>query len=150
MIGQVDPELGASDAQIEFIIGKVKKGAARLNRGAHDPVYIRTALARFGSRPHEHASEVVEQLLHSGHMMTPNGHHVRMMVFASYIEKNPGHGVHVLTLGHMEHFVTTYLLQHWHTLHETRFNDPAMNFQMMLVKTKRHNTHHHLIPPKQL
>jgi hypothetical protein len=150
MIGKVDPELGTSDEHIEFIIAEVKQGGARLNRGAHDPAVIRTALARFGSCPHEHASGVVEKLLQSGHAMTPTGHSIRMMVFASYIEKNPGHGVRVITLGHMEHFVTTYLRQHWHTLHETQFNDPAMNFLMMLEKTKRHTTRHHSIPPKQL
>ncbi len=156
MIGKVDPELGASDEHVEFIIGEVKQGAARLNRGAHDPVVIRTALARFGSCPHEHTTPVVEKLLETGHARTPDGHHVRMMAFASYIEKQPKHGVHVITLGHMEHFVTTYLRQHWHTLHETQFNDPAMNFLMMLEKTKRHSAnpqsaskHGHGIAKKQ-
>lgn len=144
IIGEVDPELRSHADQIEFIIGEVKQGAAHLNRGAHDPAVIRTALARFGSCPHKQVSSVVEKLLKAGHATTPDGHHVRMMIFASYIENNPGHGVHVITLGHMEHFVTSYLREHWHTLHETQFNDPAMNFLMMLEKNRRHLSHHPL------
>jgi len=142
MIGTVDPELGVSSDHVEFIIGEVKQGAAHLNRGAHDPGVIRAALARFGSCSHDQTKEVVEDLLANGRGVTPSGHHVRMLIFASYVENNPGHGVHVITLGHMRHFVTEYLREHWHILHETQFSDPAMNFLMMLEKANRHSSRH--------
>jgi len=142
MIGTVDPELKTNSTQVEFIIGEVKQGAARLNRGAHDPAVIRAALARFGSCPHNQTKDVVEDLLTSGLTTTPNGHHIRMMIFASYIEKNPGYGIHVITLGHMQHFITAYLREHWDILHETQFSDPAMNFLMMLEKASGTAGHH--------
>ncbi|MBL4808873.1 MAG: hypothetical protein JKY43_02300 [Phycisphaerales bacterium] len=143
MIGKVDPELGASDDHVDLIIGEVKQGVARLNRGAHDPSVMRTALARFGSCPHQHTQEVVEHLLDTGHAITPNDHHVRMLVFASYVEHSPGPGVQVITLDHISKFITAYLRDHWNTLHETQFTDPAMNFLMMLEKMRRHTHSKH-------
>ena len=117
IIGEIDPKLGHPGNCIDLIIGEVKQGAARLNRGAHDPSVMRAALARFGSVDQSRARAVVEELLRKGHASTPSGHNVRVMVFASYAYRSPGPGVRVVTLGHMKNFVTDYLRQYWDILH---------------------------------
>ena len=142
IIGEIDPELGHPGDCIDLIIGEVKQGGARLNRGAHDPSVMRAALARFGSVDEGRAREVVEDLLARGHATTPCGHNVRVMVFASYADRSPGPGVRVVTLGHMKQFVTGYLREFWDIFRETQFNDPAMNFIMMLEKSDRHAKMH--------
>jgi hypothetical protein len=137
MIGSVDKQLGTQNDQVDMIIGEVKQGEAKLNRGAHDPEVMRAALARFGACHHGEAQAVVEGLLKRGQAKAPCGHLVRLMVFASYVERSPGRGVQVMTLGHIRSFVQRYIRQHWGTLKGAQFSDPAMAFLMMLEKASR-------------
>lgn len=137
MIGEVDDELDTTNEAVDMVIAEVKQGEARLNRGAHDPAVMRAAIARFGGCAACDAGPVVEDLLSSGRAFTPDGYRVRVMVFASYIERSPGRGVKVITLSHMQSYIQNYIRSHWATLSEAQFLDPAMAFLMMLEKSKR-------------
>ncbi len=137
IIGEVDGELDTTNERVDMIIAEVKQGEARLNRGAHDPAVMRAAIARFGGCQSCDVGPVVDELLREGSAMTPDGHRLRVMVFASYFERSPGRGVRVITLEHMRVYIDSYIQEHWQTLNEAQFLDPAMAFLMMFEKSKR-------------
>lgn len=128
-----DPALGSAPDRPDMLIGEVKEGRAELNRAARDPGVLRTALARFGCCPPEHADAVVGRLLRKGAAHTPAGHRVRFVAFGATASRVPGVDV-TLSLAHVAGFLRAYLHDHWEVLRHAQFKDPALAVIAVLEK----------------
>jgi len=137
-IYETDPGLGALDDVVDMIVGEVKHGKAELNHGARDPDVLRVVLTRFGSCPPSHVDAMVEELLHQGKVLTPTGHRVRLMAFGGSNEGSIGHGVKIMTLGHIVEFIQGYLHEHWDVLHHAQFTDHGFDMLMLMEKLHLH------------
>ena len=123
---------------IDFIIGEVKEGEARLNRGATDPDVLRAALVRFGAFEEPDASWIVSKLRRRGEALTRSGKRVRLMVFAGHIdERDRPRNATVITLGHMAGYIERLQQRHRAVFAAARFKDPAMGIMQMLDKARR-------------
>jgi len=131
---ETDRGLGALDDVVDMIVGEVKHGKAELNRGARNPDVLRVVLMRFGSCPPKHVDRMVEELLQHGSVLTPSGHRVRLFAFGGINEGSIGHGVQIMTLGHIVKFIRTYLQEHWEILRHAQFSDPGLDMLMLLEK----------------
>ena len=78
-----DPKLGVPAEQADMIVGEIKRGSARFNAAARNPLVLEAALVRFGCCPASNVSTLVRKLLKAGHAATHAGHHVRMIAFGS-------------------------------------------------------------------
>ena len=132
-----DPELGCPSDCAEMLIGEVKEGKAELNEAAREPSVLEAALTRFGCCQRCHVHEVVQQILQKGHATTNCRHRVRMVAFGA----SPSHlgrpKYDVISLGHIQRFLTDYIGQHWEVLHQAQFKDPVFGFLVMLEKGHR-------------
>src|SRR5215813_13833810 len=132
-----DPDLGCPSDCAEMLIGEVKEGKAELNEAAREPAVLQAALTRFGCCQRCHVHEVVQQILQKGHAMTNCGHRVRMVAFGA----SPGHlgrsRYDIVSLGHIQQFLSDYIAEHWEVLHQAQFKDPVFGFLVMLEKGHR-------------
>lgn len=135
-----DPALDGEETlppgTVDMIIGEVKEGRAELNRGARDPVVLRTVLTRFGCCPKEHVPRVVDDLLRRGRAHMPSGHRARLVAFGTSIGEPLGYPCEVMSLGHVIEFTRGYLREHWDVLRQAQFKDTAISVLMMLEKAK--------------
>jgi hypothetical protein len=134
VVFETDPGLGALDDVVDMIVGEVKHGRAELNHGARDPDVLRVVLMRFGSCPPSHVDRMVEGLLRNGSVLTPSGHRVRLFAFGGINEGPIGHGIQIMTLGHIVKFIRAYLREHWEVLRHAQFSDPGFDMLMLLEK----------------
>jgi len=129
-----DPVLRCPDDQADMLVGEVKEGHAVLNRGATDPVVLRSMLARFGCCSMHDVGHLVQQLISKGRTTAPSGHLVRLVAFGSGAASVEGRHYDVIDLGHVVQFLQDYLRQHWEVLRHTQFKGPALGFLMTLEK----------------
>ncbi len=127
-----DPDLKVPSGAPDMIIGEVKEGRAHLNKSMRNPSIVSAALARFGCCAAKHAEGTVQKLLASGRAKTPEGHMVRIVVFASGGAEE--RRFQVLTLAHITEFLRSYLREHWEVLHHAQFRDPVLSLLMTLEK----------------
>ncbi len=127
-----DPDLKVPSGAPDMIIGEVKEGRARLNKSMRNPSIVSAALARFGCCAAKHAEGTAQKLLASGRAKTPEGHMVRIVVFASGGAEE--RRFQVLTLAHITDFLRSYLREHWQVLHHAQFRDPVLSLLMTLEK----------------
>ncbi len=127
-----DPDLKVPSGAPDMIIGEVKEGRAHLNKSMRNPSIVSAALARFGCCAAKHAEGTVQKLLASGRAKTPEGHMVRIVVFASGGAEE--RRFQVLTLAHITDFLRSYLREHWEVLHHAQFRDPVLSLLMTLEK----------------
>lgn len=127
-----DPDLKVPSGAPDMIIGEVKEGRAHLNKSMRNPSIVSAALARFGCCAAKHAEGTVQKLLASGRAKTPEGHMVRIVVFASGGAEE--RRFQVLSLAHITDFLRSYLREHWQVLHHAQFRDPVLSLLMTLEK----------------
>lgn len=137
MIYAPDPQLGCSSGSPEMLIGEVKEGRAELNEAAGDPAVLEAALTRFGCCPHCPVSEVVKDLLRDGRAVTHCGHQVRLVAFGALPSSAGTPKFDVMSLGHIEKFLTDYICEHWDVLRHAQFKDPVFGFMVMREKGRR-------------
>ena len=134
---QVDGVLGVSVEHADMLIGEVKEGRAELNAAASDPAVVRAVLAGFGCCARDEAPGIAATLIRDGTALLPSGHRIRTVIFASIVA-----GVHdrrhlMVSLGHVVHFLRTYIDQHWDVLRQADTKDPAFGFLMTVAKAER-------------
>jgi len=127
-----DPDLRVPSGAPDMIIGEVKEGRAHLNKSMRNPAIVSAALARFGCCDPEHAERTARKLLGSGRAETPEGHLVRIVVFASGGAEE--RRFQVISLAHVTEFLRSYLREHWEVLHHAQFRDPVLSLLMTLEK----------------
>jgi hypothetical protein len=127
-----DPDLRVPSGAPDMIIGEVKEGRAHLNKSMRNPAILSAALARFGCCDPEHAERTAQKLLGSGRAQTPEGHLVRIVVFASGGAEE--RRFQVISLAHVTEFLRGYLREHWEVLHHAQFRDPVLSLLMTLEK----------------
>lgn len=127
-----DPDLKVPSGAPDMIIGEVKEGRAHLNKSMRNPSIVSAALARFGCCAAKHAEGTAQKLLAAGRAKTPEGHMVRIVVFASGGAEE--RRFQVLTLAHITDFLRSYLREHWQVLHHAQFRDPVLSLLMTLEK----------------
>lgn len=130
-----DPMLHCPHEQADMLVGEIKEGRAKLNRGATSPAVLRTVLARFGCCPMHDVSQLVHQLINKGTVTAPSGHRIRLVAFGSG-GASGGKERHyeAIDLGHVLHFLQEHLHQHRSVMHNAQFKDPALGFLMTLEK----------------
>lgn len=131
-----DAELCGDLSAVDMIIGEVKEGRAELNRGARDPVVLRTVLTRFGCCPESHVGGSIDDLLHAGSAEMPSGHRARLVAFGSSTGDALGYPCQIILLEHVIRFTRGYLHDHWDVLRQAQFKDTALSVLMMLEKTR--------------
>lgn len=127
-----DPHLGAPSDAPDMIIGEVKEGGAHINKSMRKPAVIAAALARFGCCAPSSAEVTARKLLRAGRARTPDGHMVRIVVFAP--GNNNGRRFQVVALARVADFLRAYLQEHWQVLHHAQFKDPVLSMLMTLEK----------------
>jgi len=127
-----DPYLKAPSGEPDMIIGEVKEGSAHINKSMRNPSVISAALARFGCCDPSDAERTARKLLRAGRAKTPEGHLVRIVVFAS--GGNNGRRFQIISLAHVAEFLRNYLREHWEVLHHAQFKDPVLSLLMTLEK----------------
>ena len=127
-----DPDLKVPSGAPDMIIGEVKEGRAHLNKSMRNPSIVSAALARVGCCAAKHAEGTAQKLLAAGRAKTPEGHMVRIVVFASGGAEE--RRFQVLTLAHITDFLRSYLREHWQVLHHAQFRDPVLSLLMTLEK----------------
>ncbi|MCB9838193.1 MAG: hypothetical protein H6813_02545 [Phycisphaeraceae bacterium] len=133
-----DPELCGELDTVDMIIGEVKEGRAELNHGARNPDVLRVVLTRFGCCPVDHVGRIVEDLLHKGRTLMPNGHRVRLIAFGSTTGEPLGYPCEVISLKHVLRFSRAYLREHWDVLKLAQFKDTAMSILAIQEKCGDH------------
>jgi hypothetical protein len=132
-----DDALDISREQPDMLVAEVKEGRAELNAAASDPAVLRAALAGFGCGSREEAWKIAETLLSDGRALLPNGHHLRMAVFASITDGTHPSRILVISLGHVLRFLRGYIDSHWEVLKHAAPKDPAFGFLMAVSKAER-------------
>ena len=129
-----DPILGCPADRPDMIVGEVKEGAARLNPAMRNPVVIEVALARFGCSPPEDAPALARQLLAQGHATTVAGHSIRMIAFGDIPDTDRQGPWTTVPMGHIVHFLRSYLKEHWDVLRHAQIRDPALGMLALMEK----------------
>lgn len=127
-----DPDLRVPRGAPDMIIGEVKEGRAHINKSMRNSSIMSAALARFGCCDPRHAERTAQKLLGSGRAQTPEGHTVRIVVFAS--SGADERRFQVISLAHITEFLRSYLREHWEILHHAQFRDPVLSLLMTLEK----------------
>jgi hypothetical protein len=133
---ETDPGLGIPADSIDMIIGEVKEGRVGINNGARDPQVLHAVLDRLGNSAEEE-ERVIRDLLNKGTATLSSGFTIRMIAFGAF---PPGEEVppcRIISLGHVLHFLQTYVRKHWNVLRHLQFKDPAFGFLMTLEKARR-------------
>ena len=129
-----DPVLGCDPQLADMLIGEVKEGRAELNAATREPAVLEAALSRFGCCGPVPVQKVVEVLLRQGRAQTHSGHIIRRVVFGSTAGQQGGHGVKIVSLGHVRKFLQDFVREHWDVLRHEQLKDPALGFLVMLEK----------------
>ena len=118
----------------DMIVGEVKEGSARFNAAMRDPVVLEVALRRFGCTSPERVREVTQQLLSRGHVITPEGHSVRMVAFGD-VRDGEAPGVWTtVPMRHVVQFLQEHLRQHWEVLRHAQLRGPAFGVLALIEK----------------
>ena len=131
-----DPILGCSQDRPDMIVGEVKEGAARLNPAMRNPLVLEVALARFGCSPPEDAPALARQLLAEGHATTAAGHAIRMIAFGDIPDTDRQAPWSTIPMGHIVHFLRSYLREHWDVLRHAQIRDPALGMLALMEKLR--------------
>lgn len=131
-----DPELDSAEDGLEMIVGEVKEGEARLNRGAYALPVVETVIRRFGCcarDPAATARAVVEgrtaETVVGGGMPC----RIRMVVFAGS-QGEATSRYRVIPLRHAFTFVSEHLRRHGDIFLQTQLKDEVMDLMALLVK----------------
>lgn len=84
----------------------------------------------------ESAPRVVDALIGTGRAELPNGHQVRLAVFASVTQEADPHYL-TISLGHILRFMRWYIDEHWDVLRHAEGKDAALGFSMTVAKAER-------------
>lgn len=133
---RTDPVLEVPVDGTDMLIGEVKEGEAKFNRGGRRAEVIGAALARFGCAPADEAESVSEELLRSGTASTGQGHTVRLVAFGSVADSSPGAPYRRISLGHALRYVESWMDEHWAVLRHTQLKDPVLSFLATLKKAR--------------
>ena len=150
VIESVDPALGSADEANDMILGEIKQGRAQVNSGARNLNALAATLHRFGCCPAGSATSMARKLVERGSVISPVGHKIRMVLFASRGDHAP-HGWHLIHLGHVFRFLDHYLRTDGEALSATQLLDPALGWLSLLKKcdlklasiTAQENYHDH-------
>jgi hypothetical protein len=131
-----DPELSSADDGLDMIIGEVKEGEARLNRGAYALPVVETVIRRFGCcarDPAATARAVVEG--RAAETVVGGGMHcrIRMIVFAGS-EAEVTSRYRVIPLRHVFTFLSDHLNRNREVFLRTQIKDEAMDLMALLAK----------------
>ena len=129
----IDPVLKSPVDRTDMIVAEVKQGLARVNPAARNKRTLVAALERFGCCDSDHAPDVVARLLADGSATSPDGHVVRMVLFASRGE-GPPRGWHWLHLGHVVTYLSHYMQRREDLLKHADLHDRALNWLSLLQK----------------
>lgn len=132
---QCDPVLGSPTDTTDMIVAEIKQGRAQVNPGSRDPKVLAAALTRFGCCNEEEAASLVEALLRRGRARCESQHVIRMVLFASHGASAP-RGWHWVHLGHVIHYLDSYLHRHHGELAGVDHHDPALGWLSLLHKCK--------------
>lgn len=132
-----DPELGCPSQQGDMLIGEVKEGHANLNQGARDPAVLEAVLTRFGCCRPSRVSGTVKNLMRDGRANTDCGHMVHLVAFGSLPPASKIPPCRVITLGHVERFLTDYIREHWEIVRQIQFKELAFGFLLLLEKARQ-------------
>jgi hypothetical protein len=131
-----DPELDSMEDALEMIIGEVKEGQARLNRGAYALPVVETVIRRFGCcarDPTATARAVVEgrtaETVVGGGMAC----RIRMVVFAGSEGEATGR-YRVISLRHAFTFLSDHLRRHRDIFLRTELKDEVLDLIALGVK----------------
>ena len=133
----VDEALMTSTEHADMLIGEVKEGHAQLNDAVSDPAVLRAVLAGFGCCSRAEAPRIAEMLIRDGSALLSSGHRIRIAIFASIVGGAGASRQVVISLGHVVHFLRSYLDEHWEVLRHSDTKDPAFGFLMTLAKAER-------------
>jgi hypothetical protein len=131
-----DPVLGVPDGRADMLIGEVKEGEAKFNRGGRRAEVVAAALARFGCCPGEAAESVAKDLLRSGTASTSHDHTVRLVAFGSVADSSGAAPYGRIPLGHVLRYLEGWMEEHWPVLRHTQLKDPVLSFLATLVKAR--------------
>jgi hypothetical protein len=120
-----------------MIVGEVKEGRARLNKNTTDPRVLAAVLVRFGCCKAEVAPSLARRLARQRRADLPNGHRIRLVVFAGQSDGERTSSGTVVTLGHVVRFLKDHLDEHWDVLRHAQLKDPALGFLATVQKARR-------------
>jgi hypothetical protein len=131
-----DPALDSVEDALEMIIGEVKEGEARLNRGAYALSVVETVIRRFGCCGRDAAATaqaVVEA--RTAETVVGAGMHcrIRMVVFAGS-QGEPTSRYQVIPLRHAFTFVSDHLKRYRDVFLRTQLKDEVLDLMALLVK----------------
>jgi hypothetical protein len=132
----LDEALGITNDVPDMLIGEVKEGRAELNKAGTDVAVLRAALAGFGCTTRADAPSVADALRRDGSARLPNGHRVRLAIFASVVAEADRSRYLVISLGHIVQFLRSYIDQHWDVVRHSGTKDEAFSFLMTLRKAE--------------
>lgn len=131
-----DPLLKVPDGYADMLIGEVKEGEAKFNRGGRRAEVIAAALGRFGCCPIDEAESVAKSVLRSGRASTPYGHAVRLVAFGAVAGPSDETPYQRISLGHVLRYLEAWMEEHWAVLRHTQLKDPVLSFLATLVKAR--------------
>lgn len=133
-----DPVLDLRPELIDLVIGEVKQGEARLNKGLRSHEAIHSVLHRVRWLFPPGGVDVAVRALTTGAKIFEVGTHsgatlrIRLVAFGQ--SPHPS-DLHLITLGHMLEVGTAFLRNNQEIVRSAKFNSPAASFLELLVKT---------------
>jgi hypothetical protein len=137
----IDPVLGASPDRPDMIVGEVKEGAPRINRALREPRALQAALTRFGCCTAEESDDVVRRLLQRGHVITPAGHAIRVVVFGNPRGSATTGRWHAVSLDHVLSYLQAHLRSHWDQVGHSQIKDSTLGLLALMEKSTRAGQH---------
>lgn len=131
-----DPLLLGVRDKPDMIVGEVKRGRARFNAPAHDPVVLAAALMRFGFCQVKDAQGIARALLAEGRVDLETGQSVRMVAFGLPPEGGSSHPWLDVSMNHVVNFLRSYLREHWDVLRHVQFSNQAFDFLSLIHRTE--------------
>jgi len=133
-----DPILAIERDRPDILIGEVKEGAGRINRGLLSPEVLHAALRRVGCCPEAHIADAAAALLRNGQFHTRGDDgvvcRIRLASFAASFETSPTPAVLTVTLRHIVDFVEEYLRLYRDILRRAHFKDPLLALLTLMGK----------------
>ena len=133
----IDPELAGERSAADMIVGEVKEGVPKLNAAARNPAVLTAVLTRFGCCSPEEAPAAIQALAQKGSAVLPNGHQIRMLVFAPASRGQVKTAYRLVSLGHVVQFLQAHLRDHWEVFRHAQWKDPAFGFLATIEKALR-------------
>jgi hypothetical protein len=132
-----DPALDMLDDGVDVIVGEVKEGVARLNRGLRRAETVAFALRRVGCCPEERVRQAAETIARVGHgqMALPGGLRcrVRLVAFGGHGADVPA-GVLVVSLARCDTFISQRLREARDVLAGAQLKDPILGLYALQDK----------------